>query len=223
MNAGLGPSRPTDNEPLGSAVPGLTDHLRPSEPAGFDEMYAGTPPWDIGRPQPALLELAHQGAFRGHVLDVGCGTGEHALLAAQLGLEATGIDSAPRAIEIARSKARERGLKARFEVWDALELGELGSRFDTVADSGLFHVFDDEQRIRFVRSLSAVTLPGSRYLLLCFSEHAPGTFGPRRITQEEIRSSFAEGWKVESIAPAKMAVTFSPDGMPAWRATIARI
>jgi SAM-dependent methyltransferase/DNA-binding MarR family transcriptional regulator len=195
----------------------------PGGPADFDEMYAGTPPWDIGRPQPELLELAHQGAFRGHVLDVGCGTGEHALLAAQLGLEATGIDSAPRAIEIARSKARERGLKARFEVWDALELDKLGSEFDTVVDSGLFHVFDDEQRVRFVRSLSPVMLPGSRYLLLCFSEDAPGTFGPRRIAQEEIRSSFTGGWKVESIDRAKMAVTFSPDGMPAWRATIARI
>jgi SAM-dependent methyltransferase len=201
---------------------GLGDPPGVRRPADFDEMYAGTPPWDIGAPQPALLDLANRGAFRGHVLDVGCGTGEHALLAAQLGLEATGIDSAPRAIEIARSKARERGLTARFEVWDALELDQLGTKFDTVVDSGLFHVFDDEDRVRFVRSLVAGTHPGSRYLMLCFSDHAPGVFGPRRITQDEIRSSFAEGWTVESIDPALMAVTFSPDGMPAWRATIVK-
>jgi SAM-dependent methyltransferase len=67
----------------------------------FDAMYAGTPPWDIGRPQPAFLELAERGELRGRVLDVGCGTGEHALMAASFGLEATGIDTSPTAIAIA--------------------------------------------------------------------------------------------------------------------------
>ena len=61
-------------------------------------MYATTPPWDIGRPQPAFLELAEKGAVMGRVLDVGCGTGEHALMAAGRGLPATGIDSAPSAM-----------------------------------------------------------------------------------------------------------------------------
>ena len=48
----------------------------------FDAAYSGTPPWDIGRPQPAFLALAEAGALRGRVLDVGCGTGEHTLMAA---------------------------------------------------------------------------------------------------------------------------------------------
>src|SRR5919197_5557296 len=90
---------------------------------GFDALYAGAPPWDIGRPQPAFLELADAGALQGRVLDVGCGTGEHALMAAARGLDATGIDAAPSAIAIAQAKARERGLSARFLVWDALDLG----------------------------------------------------------------------------------------------------
>src|SRR5438552_7448955 len=88
----------------------------------FDAMYSSTPPWDIGRPQPAFLELAKTGALRGRVLDVGCGTGEHALMAAGLGLPATGIDAAPTAISIAEAKGRDRGLGARFLVGDALEL-----------------------------------------------------------------------------------------------------
>jgi SAM-dependent methyltransferase len=49
------------------------------DPGFFDAAYHGTPPWEIGRPQPALAELAEAGALRGRVLDVGCGTGEHAL------------------------------------------------------------------------------------------------------------------------------------------------
>jgi 2-polyprenyl-3-methyl-5-hydroxy-6-metoxy-1,4-benzoquinol methylase len=74
-------------------------------PHDFDSSYEGTPPWDIGHPQPAFLALARSGALTGRVLDVGCGTGEHALMAAELGLDATGIDFSPRAIRLAEQKA----------------------------------------------------------------------------------------------------------------------
>jgi cyclopropane fatty-acyl-phospholipid synthase-like methyltransferase len=190
---------------------------------GFDAMYAGTPPWDIGRPQPAFLELAEAGALRGRVLDVGCGTGEHALMAAAHGCDATGIDGAPSAIAIAQVKARERNLSARFLVWDALELGSLDERFDTVLDSGLFHVFGDDDRGGFVESLAAVTDPGARYHMMCFSDRQPGDWGPRRVSQEEIRSSFERGWRVDSIDAATFHVTLDPAGVQAWRAAITRI
>jgi cyclopropane fatty-acyl-phospholipid synthase-like methyltransferase len=196
--------------------------MRPRRAEDFDALYAGTPPWDIGRPQPAFLALAEAGAIRGRVLDVGCGTGEHVLMAAGLGLEATGLDAAPTAIEAARRKARDRGLTARFLVWDARRLAELGERFDTVLDSGLFHVFADEDRPRFVDGLRAVVRPGGRYLMLCFSERQPGLWGPRRVTQAEIRASFADGWQVDALEPARFAVTIDPGGAHAWLARITR-
>jgi len=191
---------------------------------GFDARYAGgpPPPWDIGRPQPVFLRLAEAGALRGRVLDVGCGTGEHALMAARLGLQATGIDAAPTAIESARRKAAERGLEVRFLVWDALGLPSLGERFDTVIDSGLFHVFDDDDRARLVESLRAVMPADGRYYMLCFSERQPGQSGPRRVTQDEIRDSFAEGWRIDSIEPSRMEVNIPPGVAQAWLATITR-
>jgi SAM-dependent methyltransferase len=196
--------------------------VRPRRPEDFDVLYAGTPPWDIGRPQPAYVEVAEAGGFRGRVLDVGCGTGEHALMAAGLGLEATGVDTAPSAIAIAEGKAQDRGLTARFLVWNALQLADLGEEFDTVIDSGLFHVFEDEDRVRFVDSLRAVVPIGGRYYMLCFSDRQPGDFGPRRVTQEEIRASFAERWQVDSIDATKMDVTFRPEGVFAWLSMITR-
>src|SRR6266700_6635446 len=90
-----------------------TPHLHypgSTTPRGPEDLYTSPPPWDIGRPQPAFLSLAEAGALRGRVLDAGCGTGEHALMAAGTGLDATGIDLAPTAIRLARQKAAARNL-----------------------------------------------------------------------------------------------------------------
>ena len=189
----------------------------------FDDMYASSvPPWDIGRPQPAFQELARSRGLAGKVVDVGCGTGEHALLAATLGHEALGVDIAPRAIEQAEAKAARRGLQVRFLVWDALRLAELGEQFDTVLDCGLFHVLDDADRVRLVHALAAVVPLGGRYHMLCFSDRQPGERGPRRITQGEIRTSFADGWDIDSIEPTMIEVTYDPSGAFAWHAAITR-
>jgi SAM-dependent methyltransferase len=195
----------------------------------WDTVYAAsTPPvWDIGRPQPAFLRLAGEGLLAGHVLDVGCGTGEHALLAAGRGAEVVGVDVSPLAIGQARAKAAERGLSARFEVADALNLGQLGMTFDTVIDSGLFHVFDDEGRRRYVAGLASVLRSGGTCYLLCFSDLQEGTIGPRRVRKDEIVSAFSDGWDVTGIAADEFDVTAGPvtngrSAARAWLATIRR-
>ena len=70
----------------------------------FESAYLGTPPWDIGRSQPAIMRLAETGQIIGLVLDVGCGTGENVLYLAEHGFLAAGIDGAPTAIKKARAK-----------------------------------------------------------------------------------------------------------------------
>jgi len=200
-----------------------------SDAHSWDDSYAAesTPaPWDIGRPQPAFVRLADQGLLTGELLDAGCGTGEQTLLAAERGADALGVDISPRAIERARGKATERGVAAHFEVADTLHLGELGRTFDTIIDSGLFHTFDDGGRGQYVRSLAGVLRPGGTCYLMCFSEHQPGTLGPRRVRQDELRAAFAGGWDVTSIEAAAFAINasfgFSTRTAQAWLATIHR-
>lgn len=185
----------------------------------FDDVYASTtpPPWDIGRPQLPFERLARTGGLVGRVLDVGCGTGEHALLAASLGFETTGVDIARRAIDLARMKAAHRGVEARFVVHDALRLPDLGGQFDTVLDCGLFHVFSDEERPRFAQSLQAVVPTGGRYHMLCFSDRQPGDWGPRRVAPDEIRAILDDEWTVDSIEPAVIEITLDPSGAQAWQ------
>ena len=192
----------------------------------FNDRYdptRGAPPWDIGRPQPAFVALAEDGVITGSVLDAGCGTGEHALYFASLGHESWGVDGSPRAIERALQKAHERGIAVEFRVHDALALEGLGRTFDTVTDCGLFHIFDDEARHRYVESLACVLDSGGRYFMLCFSDRQPGSDGPRRISQGEIRTAFADGWRVDEIAEATITTLTDPDGVRAWRSTITRL
>jgi SAM-dependent methyltransferase len=192
--------------------------------AGWDPAYQGTPPWDIGRPQPALARLAGDGLLSGRVLDAGCGTGEHVLLAAAHGAAATGVDVSGLAISKARAKAAERGLPARFEVSDALHLERLGETFDTVIDSGLFHVFDDADRARYVISLAKVLEPDGSYYMMCFSDRQPGVWGPRRVHREEIERAFGDGWEIASITPDEFTVNpiEGTTSVHAWLAIIQR-
>ena len=184
-------------------------------------------PWDIGRPQPAIVRIADAGGLVEPVLDVGCGSGEHALLAATSGLEVTGIDISQLAIERARAKARGRGLSADFLVGDVLSLREierLEPPFRTILDVGCFHTFANADRPVYASNLAAVVEPGGVLYLLCFSEHTPGTDGPRRVTQPELRATFSRDWNVEHIEPETFAVSNLWTGLQpnAWLARIVR-
>jgi cyclopropane fatty-acyl-phospholipid synthase-like methyltransferase len=193
----------------------------------FASLYAGQAPWDIGKPQKPFIDVADR--ITGSVLDAGCGTGETALFLAGRGNKVTGIDFLEEPIRRAKQKAAERGLPVAFMVNDATSLADWSERFDNVVDSGLFHVFSDEDRKKYVAGLAKVLKPGGRVFLLCFSDQEPGTQGPRRISQKELHDSFSKGWTIESIQPVQLEVipnlkefTFSPGGPKAWFAVIRR-
>jgi SAM-dependent methyltransferase len=187
----------------------------------FVNAYAGQAPWDIGKPQKPFLDVADQ--ISGSILDAGCGTGDNALFFASRGHKVTGIDFLEEPITRARRKAAERRLTASFFVMDALALKDLPEVFDNVIDCGLFHVFSDDDRGRYVEGLATVLKPGGRLFLLCFSDEEPGTQGPRRVSKKELHDAFAVGWVIESIEPSRYEVRpdlkdlqFSEGGPKAW-------
>jgi ubiquinone/menaquinone biosynthesis C-methylase UbiE len=192
----------------------------------FQTAYEGRPPWDLGRPQPAIVEIADQ--ITGSVLDAGCGTGDNALFFARRGQPVVGIDFVERPIREARRKAEELGVDAEFLQMDALKLAILDRQFDSVIDCGLFHVLSDEDRQPYVAGLAHVTKPGGKVFLMCFSDKEPGDTGPRRIREEEIRAAFSDGWVIESITPSQFEVSpesrekFVDGGPKAWFAVIRR-
>jgi len=194
----------------------------------FETLYAGQPPWDIGKPQKPFLDVGDQ--ISGSVLDAGCGTGDTALFLAGRGGKVTGIDFLEEPITRAKKKAAERRLSVNFLVKDALTLVDWSERFDNVIDSGLFHVFSDDDRPRYVKGLATVLKPGGRLFLLCFSDEEPGTQGPRRVSKKELLADYSQGWDIESVEPSRVETrpdlkdfTFSKGGPKAWFAVIRRV
>ena len=182
----------------------------------FNKVYAGRrrPPWDTDGPTPFVQDLVQAGQVRDEVLDAGCGTGENSIYLAVQGYRVFAFDAAPVAIEKARIKARQRGVAATFEVADARELMGWDARFETIIDSGLFHVMDkSEDRLRYAGALRRVSRPGAVLHLLAFKDRGPrwlgrlGTwlricisgFGTHGVTEEEIQVAFSDGWTIESI------------------------
>lgn len=186
--------------------------------------HDGPAPWDVGA-QPVVVRLAAEGAFTGTVLDAGCGSGDNALHVASLGLPVLGVDVAETALASAREKAADRGLKAEFAVGDALQLGRLGRKFDTVLDCGLFHTFDRVEQPAYAASLASVTEHDGTLYLLCFSDEGPDS-GPHPVTQDDLRAAFtpSTGWDIATIAADRVHTRFHGDtGAPAWLATIKRL
>lgn len=190
----------------------------------FDSAYRGIPPWDIGKPQPEIVRLEEAGEIKGSILDVGCGTGENSLFLAGLGHEVWGVDSSVLAIRKAKAKSKERGVKVNFLQHNALQLRDLNHTFDSAIDTGLFHVFDDDERPLFEKSLASVLRAGGTYYMMCFSEKEPADWGgPRRVTQREIKDTFRTGWKVNYIREARFETNMHEIAAEAWLSSILRL
>lgn len=212
----------TPDDAFGGRVP--TSHERLSGRPWDASYHDGSPPWDIGRPQQSIVLLASDRKLTGPVLDAGCGTGEHALHIASLGLPVLGVDVAETALAIARQKAADRRVDVEFENADAFQLARLGRTFATVLDCGLFHTFEAQERLRYAASLASVTEHAGTVYLLCFSDDGPDR-GPHPIGQEDLKAAFSanNGWAVSAIEPARIETRFHKEGVPAWLATIKRL
>jgi SAM-dependent methyltransferase len=191
-------------------------------PSDFEARYQqDATPWDLDHPQPAVVRLLDAGVVAGSVLDLGCGTGENALLIASRGHQVMGLDAAPTAVERARQKAAARGFAppaVQFHVWDALQLGRLRKSFETVIDCGLFHVFDRPTRRQYVQSVAEVAGSGADLIVLCFSDEEPPGPGPHRITDSDLREAVRGIFAVMDLE----TTTFERRGEPPAQAWLAR-
>ncbi len=133
----------------------------------FQSWYFRQPPWDTGISPPELLEFIQQHE-PGRAIDIGCGTGTNVITLARASWNVTGIDFAPRAIRIARRKARQAGVEVELLVKDATLLHGIPGPFDLALDLGCFHGIPPAGQKKYLAQLNRVLAHNGYWLLYAF-------------------------------------------------------
>jgi len=194
--------------------------------AEIDEIYRRVPldkiPWNIETPPAVLVRLVKSGKIRPcRAVDLGCGAGNYAVWLAGQGFEVTGADSSAAAIEIARGKAAEKGIRCTFVTSDLLgDLHAIGGTFDFAYDYELLHHLLPEERAVYIENVHRLTNPHAAYLSVCFSEEDPqfGGRGKTRMTplgtilyfssEEEIRDLVSQYFAIRRLDTIDIAAKF---------------
>ncbi|MFX1521548.1 MAG: class I SAM-dependent methyltransferase [Promethearchaeota archaeon] len=192
----------------------------------WENAYHATPPWDVSHPQKAFMELFRNNEIKtGRILDVGCGTGDNAIFLASKGFTVIGIDIAPSAIRIAKSKAIEHNVKVDFQVLNSLELDLHFNKneFDDIIDSGLFHTLTNKERPVFAKKIHYVLRNGGNYFMLCFSDKELDRIGPRRISKNEIIQIFSPLFRINYIHETIFESRIHTNGAKAYITSVTKV
>lgn len=150
----------------------------PARPLSFNDV---SPDWGVGRYEtfaselePAaerVIALAQPRASE-ETLDLACGTGNAAMLAARAGANVTGLDGSPRLIEVARARAQDENVDAAFVVGDLHELPFADGAFELVVS--VFGVIFARDARAALAEIVRVLAPSGRALVSIWEPSAVG-------------------------------------------------
>ena len=178
-----------------------------SDPEGWQKRYeTGDTPWDTGRPDHNLTDLVkHRPIAPCKALEIGCGTGLHALWLAARGFTVTGVDISPLAIERARSLNEAAEARCRFLAGDFLSETIPRGPFGFAFDRGCFHSFDSrEERRLFARRVAAHLAPSGLWFSMSgSSDDPPRKEGPPMLPALEIVTAVEPLFEILSLSAGR--------------------
>lgn len=161
----------------------------------WDQRYqTGDLPWDSqirSRELARVLEERQIAPCR--AVELGCGTGTNALYLAEQGFEVTAFDLSPTAIEMAQKRAEAANLDMTFQVADLVRFDSDLEPFDFLFDRGCYHCARKIDFDGYLKTLTQLSHPGTRYLLLTGNANEQNeNQGPPRLHEHEIRADLGE-------------------------------
>jgi ubiquinone/menaquinone biosynthesis C-methylase UbiE len=122
--------------------------------------------WHYSNPSQEVATLLASGIVRkGSALDIGCGAGVETMFLAENGFRAAGIDVSDKAIELAKSSAKRRGLRIDFRTGTALNLPYPDNEFVFLNDRGCLHNLDLDEWTGYASEVARVAKPSACFLL----------------------------------------------------------
>ena len=143
----------------------------------FHYWYFRQPKWDTGISPPELIDFI-QGHKPRRAIDIGCGTGTNVITLARAGWPVTGIDFAPRAIQLAKRKAKEAGVRAELFVNDATKMRGITGPYGFALDIGCFHGVPQKGQQKYLKQLDRILAPDGFWLLYGFFKPSTRDPGP---------------------------------------------
>ncbi|OGO14310.1 MAG: hypothetical protein A2Y53_05805 [Chloroflexi bacterium RBG_16_47_49] len=143
----------------------------------FNLAYYLKPVWDTGISPPELLSFIATHT-PGRALDVGCGTGTNVITLAKSGWQVTGVDFAPRAIQIAKNKSQQNRVEVNIRQDDVTRLVSLSDRFELILDIGCFHSQSLKDHSKYIANIDRLLSDNGTYLLYVFFKDQVGDMGP---------------------------------------------
>jgi SAM-dependent methyltransferase len=142
--------------------------LRPWFEEVFDEDYLRTLPFMTAEQtlrEVGFIKEALSPPGDGHILDVACGYGRHAIELSQRGLRVTGLDLSLPLLIRAADESQRRALSVNFVHADMREM-TFDSQFDgAYCVLSSFGYFDEETNLKVATAICKALKPGGRFLL----------------------------------------------------------
>ena len=172
----------------------------------WDGAYRGgrRPGWDTGRPASELVAAVTSGRVKpGRAVVLGCGTGTNAIYLAQKGFDVTALDVAPTALARARDKADKAKVNVRWLVTDVLAPPALGT-FDFIFDRGCYHGVRRVSATGFVKTVNALSKPGTHMFIIAGNANEARHYGPPRVDETHLVGDFSKTWDFVSLQEIRL-------------------
>lgn len=167
--------------------------------------------WDRDDPDDALARWCDD-APPGPALDLGCGTGTHAVFLAARGRAVDAVDFSEPALARAARRAREAGVAVRLVRADALRYE--APPYALVVDYGCLHNLDPETRGAYAARVAALTAPGGLFVLMALAPRYAlvdwRVLGPHHLPADLVGALLGPTFALEDVAEAPRYWSHAP-------------